>query len=48
MGRGLGLVDAHLLATAHIESARLWTMDKKLQTLAGELHCSFTPSAIAQ
>jgi hypothetical protein len=48
MGRGLGLVDAHLLATAHIEAARLWTTDKTLHTLAGELHCAFTPAATAQ
>lgn len=48
MGRGLGLIDMHLLATAHIESARLWTMDKKLQALAGELHCAFSPATTAQ
>ena len=48
MGRGLGLIDAHLLAAAHIESAKLWTTDKTLFALAGELHCAFSPPDTAQ
>lgn len=38
MGRGIGYVDAHLLAAAALDSgARLWTRDKRLHALAGEL-----------
>ena len=48
MGRGLGLIDMHLLATAHIEAARLWTTDKKLHAVARELQCAFTPTDSAQ
>jgi predicted nucleic acid-binding protein len=37
-GRGIGYVDAHLLATVRLTAdARLWTRDRRLQTVAGEL-----------
>lgn len=36
MGRGIGYVDAHLMAAVALDgAARLWTRDKRLQTLAG-------------
>ena len=42
MGRGIGYVDAHLLAaTALTESARLWTRDKRLRDVAAELGLGF-------
>lgn len=37
MGRGLGWIDAHLLASAALASVPLWTSDKRLSTAAGEL-----------
>jgi predicted nucleic acid-binding protein len=38
MGRGIGLVDAHLLASTLLShSAKLWTRDKKLRSIAVEL-----------
>jgi len=38
MGRGIGYVDAHLLAAVALdEGARLWTRDKRLHKVAGEL-----------
>ena len=38
MGRGIGFVDAHLLAsTALTPEARLWTHDKRLAQVAAEL-----------
>lgn len=38
MARGIGLVDAHLLAATLLsQSAKLWTRDKKLHLLALEL-----------
>ncbi len=33
-GKGLGLVDMHLLASAHLESCVLWTLDKRLNAAA--------------
>ena len=37
MGRGIGLVDAHLLASVLLShSTKLWTRDKKLRLLAAE------------
>jgi predicted nucleic acid-binding protein len=36
-GRGLGWIDAHLLASALISHCRLWTLDKQLKAAASEL-----------
>ena len=36
-GRGLGWIDAHLLASALVAHAALWTADRRLATVAGEL-----------
>ncbi len=33
-GKGLGLVDMHLLASSTLASCRLWTLDKRLKTAA--------------
>ena len=33
-GLGIGWVDAHLLASARLTSASLWTRDKRLKTVA--------------
>ncbi|MCY4556898.1 MAG: type II toxin-antitoxin system VapC family toxin [Chloroflexi bacterium] len=38
MGRGVGYVDAHLLAAVSLHgSARLWTTDRRLRDAAGDL-----------
>jgi predicted nucleic acid-binding protein len=37
MGRGLGYVDVHLLASARLSRAPLWTLDKRLQEAAVDL-----------
>ena len=37
-GRGIGLVDMHFLACAHLESCSLWTLDKKLNAAAEKLN----------
>ncbi len=42
MGQGIGLIDAHLLAACHVDTALLWTMDKRLRGLASSLHIAFT------
>ena len=36
-GLGIGLVDAHLLASARLTSASLWTRDKRLGAVAVKL-----------
>ena len=36
-GRGIGWVDAHLLASALLDRLRLWTLDWPLATVAAEL-----------
>ncbi len=37
MGRGIGYVDAHLLASAVLTAIRFWTMDRKLQRVSSKL-----------
>lgn len=42
MGRGIGLVDVHLVAsTALAGMARLWTRDRRLERVAAELKLAF-------
>ncbi len=42
MGRGIGLVDAHLLASCCIDSCLLWTRDKRLRVVAKEMNIEFS------
>ncbi len=37
MGRGLGWIDVHLLASAKLAKLPFWTMDKRLAAVATEL-----------
>jgi predicted nucleic acid-binding protein len=41
-GKGFGYVDVHLLASAVIGETKLWTRDKRLREVAGELGCAMT------
>lgn len=41
MGRGIGYVDAHLLAAAAIDGSSLWTRDKRLREIAAELGVAY-------
>jgi predicted nucleic acid-binding protein len=42
MGKGLGSIDAHLLAAVLLtDGAELWTRDKTLREIAGKLHIAF-------
>lgn len=44
MGRGIGYVDAHLLAATLLSApARLWTLDRRLHALAEDLGLALTP-----
>jgi predicted nucleic acid-binding protein len=39
-GRGIGWVDVHLLASARLSGARLWTLDASLSAVAASLKLS--------
>jgi hypothetical protein len=43
--RGIGWVDAHLLASALVSSARLWSLDSALRDAAADLDVAFAPRA---
>ena len=47
MGRGIGLIDAHILASCCMNSCLLWTRDKRLRAVAQEMRVEFSqqPSA---
>jgi predicted nucleic acid-binding protein len=44
-GRGIGWVDAHLLASALAANVPLWTTDERLAYFASELGIRYRPSA---
>jgi predicted nucleic acid-binding protein len=44
-GRGVGLIDIHLLAACLMSGCSLWTADKRLQTVARELHIEHNPQS---
>ena len=41
MGKGLGYVDVHLLASAALSRLPIWTLDKKLGQVADRLHIRY-------
>ena len=41
MGRGIGYLDVHLLASVALEVAQLWTRDKRLAAAAKALDVAF-------
>jgi predicted nucleic acid-binding protein len=43
-GRGIGWIDAHLLASTIVAGARLWTADARLDAVAGELGVAWSPA----
>ena len=44
-GRGVGWVDLHLLASAHLTHCPIWTMDRRLWQVALDMNIGFTPSS---
>ena len=42
MGRGIGYVDMHLLASIRLGGALLWTRDKRLHAIAAGLGLAYT------
>lgn len=45
MGRGIGYIDAHLLAAAVIRNIPIWTKDKRLMAIAEEKAWAHAPGA---
>ena len=45
MGRGLGYVDIHLLASALLTRVSLWTLDKRLEQIADLFQLQYQPEA---
>lgn len=43
-GRGLGLVDIHLLASCMLDGVPLWSSDKRLVEAAAELGLAYVPA----
>jgi len=41
MGKGLGYVDIHLLASAVLTSVSIWTLDRRLRETAGRLDLAY-------
>jgi predicted nucleic acid-binding protein len=41
MGKGVGLIDVHLLAAAKLKNISLWTNDKKLGKMAEKLNLAY-------
>ncbi len=40
--KGIGWIDAHLLASALLTGCGLWTLDRPLRAVAGRLHVSYS------
>lgn len=45
MGRGIGYIDAHLLAAAVIRNVPIWTKDKHLKAIAEESAWAYAPGS---
>lgn len=43
MGRGIGLIDVHLLASSALADVPIWTLDRNLRTVAEGLALSTEP-----
>ncbi|MGH8729804.1 MAG: type II toxin-antitoxin system VapC family toxin [Burkholderiales bacterium] len=43
IGSGIGIVDAHLLASSWVSGFPLWTSDKRLRGAALSLDCAYRP-----
>jgi len=41
MGKGMGYVDVHLIASALLMGVPIWTLDKKLAQAADGLHVKY-------
>lgn len=46
MGKGLGYVDVHILASSRITGVPVWTLDRKLDHVARTLGCSYQKGSV--
>jgi predicted nucleic acid-binding protein len=44
MGRGIGFVDAGLITSCLLSGCRLWTLDRRLAAVAGDMELAHGPS----
>lgn len=44
-GRGVGFIDCHLLASARISNALLWSRDRRLMAVAADMQVAFPETA---
>jgi predicted nucleic acid-binding protein len=44
MGRGLGLIDVHLMISAILSDVYFWTLDKKLRLVSFEFNIGYCPA----
>lgn len=44
-GRGVGLIDVHLMAAAHIGRHRIWTRDRRFTELCADADINYDPAA---
>jgi predicted nucleic acid-binding protein len=44
MGRGLGLIDIHLMVSALLSDVLFWTLDKKLKFISFEFNVGYCPA----
>jgi predicted nucleic acid-binding protein len=42
MGRGIGFIDAHILASCCVDSCLLWTRDKRLHVVAKDMNTEYS------
>lgn len=45
-GRGIGLVDLLLLASAKISGVQIWTRDKRLERIAAQMQLDYHPPGV--
>jgi len=45
-GKGIGYIDIHLIASAKLAQARLWTLDKRLKSATIELEINYKKSRL--
>lgn len=47
-GKGVGLIDVHLLSSSKLENILLWTTDKKLEKVANKLNLAYITTSRKQ
>jgi predicted nucleic acid-binding protein len=45
LGRGIGWIDVHLLASVTVDRLQLWTADRRFSAVADDLRLAYRPSS---